>query len=75
MFKIRLILFFLLIVSGKAWALDQFEGIICGADIPKSLIGKHTTNERVVVFEERHKRFGSKDLGGTEISDRLFLDS
>jgi hypothetical protein len=34
MFKIRLILFVLMIVSGKAWALDQFEGIKCGADIP-----------------------------------------
>src|SRR5271169_3398777 len=75
MFKIRLTLFLLTIVSGKAWALDQFEGIKCGADIPKSLIGKHDTNERVVVFEERHRDLGLKDLGGIEISDRLFLVS
>lgn len=75
MFKIRLILFVLTIVSGKAWALDQFEGIKCGADIPKSLIGKHDTNERVVVLEERHRDLGLKDLGGIEISDRLFLVS
>ena len=32
-------------------------------------------NERVVVIEERHKDLGLKDLGGTEISDRLFLIS
>jgi hypothetical protein len=75
MFKIRLILFALMIVSGEAWALDQFEGITCGADIPKSLIGKHDTNERVVVLEERHRDLGLNDLGGIEISDRLFLVS
>jgi hypothetical protein len=75
MFKIRLILFLLLIASGKTWALDEFEGIICGADIPKALIGKHNTNERVVLLEERHRDLGLKDLGGIEVSDRLFLES
>ena len=75
MFKIRMILFLLIIVCGKAWAGDQFEGVRCGADIPKSLIGKHDSNERVVVLEERHKDLGLKDLGGIEISDRLFLVS
>jgi hypothetical protein len=75
MLKIRLILFLLIIVCGKAWALDEFEGIKCGADIPKSLIGKHDSNERVVVLEKRHRDLGLEDLGGTEISDRLFLVS
>lgn len=75
MFKIRLILFLLIIVCGKAWALDEFEGIKCGADIPKSLVGKRDSNERVVVLEERHRDLGLKNLGGTEISDRLFLVS
>ena len=74
-FKIRLILFLLIIVGGKAWALDEFQGIQCGADIPKSLIGKRSSNERVAALEERHKDLGLKDLGGTEISDRLFLAS
>jgi hypothetical protein len=74
-FKIRLILLLLIMVCGKAWALDQFEGIKCGADIPKSLVGKRDSNERVAVLEERHKDLGLKDLGGTEISDRLFLAS
>jgi hypothetical protein len=29
----------------------------------------------IVVFEGRHKDLGLKDLGGTEISGRLFLGS
>jgi hypothetical protein len=75
MFKIRVILFLLIIACGKAWALDEFEGIKCGADIPKSLVGKRDSNEPVAVLEERHKDLGLKDLGGTEISDRLYLVS
>jgi len=75
MFKIRVMLLVLIVVCGKAWALDQFEGIKCGADISKSLLGKHDSNEPVVVLEKRHKDLGLKDLGGTEISDRLFLSS
>jgi hypothetical protein len=75
MFKIRMLLFLLIMVCGKAWARDQFEGVKCGTGIPESLIGKHDSNERVVVLEERHKDLGLKDLGGIEISDRLFLAS
>jgi hypothetical protein len=75
MLKIPVILFLLMIVCGKVWALDEFQGIKCGADIPKSLVGKHDSNERVVRIEERHKDLGLKNLGGTEISDRLFLAS
>jgi hypothetical protein len=70
-----MVLFLLIIVSGRAWSLDQFEGIKCGGDIPKSLLGKRDSNERVAVLEARHKDLGLKDLGGTEISDRLFLAS
>jgi len=33
------------------------------------------SNEKIVVIEERHKDLELKDLGGTEISDRLFLIS
>ena len=75
MFKTRLILFLLLIVCGKAWALDEFEGLKCGTDIPKSLVGKRHSNEPVVQFEGRHRDLGLKDLGGTEISGGLFLVS
>jgi hypothetical protein len=75
MFTIRVILFLLIIVCGKAWALDEFAGIKCGADIPKSLVGKRDSNEPVAAIEGRHKELGLKNLGGTEISDRLFLAS
>ena len=79
MFKVRVVLFLLVIVCGKAWALnlneDEFAGIKCGADIPKSLLGKRDSSERVVVLEGRHKDLGLKNLGGTEVSDRLFLAS
>src|SRR6266513_733220 len=75
MFKIRVILFLLIIVCGRARALDEFEGGKCEADIPKSLVGKRYKNERVVVLEELRKDLGLKDLGGIEISDRLFLIS
>ena len=74
MVKTRLLLI-LLVVCGRAWGLDEFAGIKCGTDITRSLIGKRDSNERVVVLEGRHKDLGLKDLGGTEISDRLFLIS
>ncbi len=75
MFKIRVVLFLLVMVCGKAWALDEFQGIKCGADVPKALVGKRDSNERVVVLEKRHEDLGLKNLGGTEVSDRLFLAS
>jgi len=75
MFKIRFVLFVLMIVSAKTWGLDQFAGIKCGADIAKTLIGKHHSNEQVAVLEKRHSDLGLKDFGGIEISDRLFLAS
>ncbi len=56
-------------------ASDGFSAVRCGSDIPARLIGQTMTNERVVVIEERHKNLGLKDLGGTEISERLFLSS
>ena len=74
-FNIRVILFLLTIVCGKAWALDEFAGLKCGTDIPKSLIGKRDSNEPVSALEGRYKELGLKNLGGTEISERLFLAS
>lgn len=75
MFRIRLSLFVLMGLCASGWALDPFGGIQCGTDIPKSLIGKHDPNERVTVLEERHKNLDLKDLGASEISDRLTLVS
>lgn len=74
-FTIRVVLFLLLLVCGRAWAVDEFAGIQCGADISKSLVGKRDSNELVAALEKRHKDLGLKNLGGTEISDRLFLAS
>lgn len=71
----RVLLVLLLIAGGKAWALDEFAGIKCGTDIPKSLLGKRDTNEPVAAVEKRHPDLGLKNLGGSEISDRLFLAS
>lgn len=75
--KIPAALLFLIISCGRVWALnqDEFAGIKCGADIPKTLVGQRTSNERTAALEARHKGLGLKDLGGTEISDRLFLAS
>lgn len=73
--KTHLIGCVVLLSVASAWSQDEFSGLTCGADIPKALIGKHFSNERVVVTEGRHKDLGLKDLGGDEISDRLFLGS
>ena len=54
---------------------DGFDSVRCGSDVRKALLGGTMSNEKIVVIEERHKDLGLKDLGGTEISDRLFLIS
>jgi hypothetical protein len=74
-FNHRVILFLLIIACGKLWAVDEFTGIKCGADIPKALVGKRDSNEPVAVIEGRHKDLGLKNLGGSDVSDSLFLAS
>ncbi len=54
---------------------DGFDSVRCGSDVRKALLGRTMANERAIVIEERHKDLGLKDLGSTEISDRLFLIS
>ncbi|MFN7973049.1 MAG: hypothetical protein U0166_11985 [Acidobacteriota bacterium] len=61
--------------GNPAIAADGFEGVTCDSDVAKTLAGRHMSNERVVVLEARHKDIGLKDLGGSEISDVLFLSS
>src|SRR5271165_3409567 len=75
MLKMRLTLLVLIAVCGNARAADQFAGIRCGADIPKALIGKRDSNEPVAAIEKRHPDLGLKNLGGSEVSDSLFLAS
>jgi hypothetical protein len=51
---------------------DGFGGIRCSADdVAKALIGQKMSNERVVDLEKRHEDLGLKDLGASEISERL----
>jgi len=56
-------------------AADSFDSVRCGSDVQQALLGRTMSNEKIVAIEERHKDLGLKDLGGTEISDRLFLIS
>ena len=65
----------LLFCSSSICAADGFDSVRCGSDVRKALVGRTMPNEKVVAIEERHKDLGLKDLGGTEISDRLFLIS
>ena len=68
-------LLFLLFCGNSICAADGFDSVRCGSDVGKALLGRTMPNEKVVAIEERHKDLGLKDLGGTEISDRLFLIS
>lgn len=61
--------------TSSSYAADGFDSIRCGSDVRKALLGRTMWNEKVAALEERHKDLGLKDLGGTEISDRLFLIS
>ena len=54
---------------------DGFDSIRCGSDVRKALVGRKMPNEKIVAIEERHKELGLKDLGASEISDRLSVIS
>jgi hypothetical protein len=73
--KLSFLLLFHALVCIRGWAADEFDTVKCGVNVPKAMVGSHSSNERVVVLEARHSKLGLKDLGGTEISDRLFLNS
>ena len=60
-----------LFCSSSIYAADGFDSIRCGSDIRKALLGRKMSNETIVVLEERHKDLGLKDVGASEISDRL----
>ena len=64
-----------LFCSRSIFAGDGFDSVRCGSDVREALLGHTMSNEKIVAIEERHKDLGLKDLGGTEISDRLFLIS
>ena len=54
---------------------DGFDSVRCGSDVEKALLGQKMSNEKIIVLEERHKDLGLKDLGASEISDRLSVIS
>ena len=56
---------------GHAAFADEFQNLKCGADIPKAMIGKRSSNLPVVQIEKKYQALGLKDLGGDEISDNL----
>ena len=56
-------------------AADGFDSVRCGSDVREALLGHTMSNEKIVSIEERHKDLELKDLGGTEVSDHLFLIS
>ena len=64
-----------LVCSSSVCDADGFDSIRCGSDVRKALLGRKMSNEKIVAIEERHKDLGLKDLGASEISDRLSVIS
>jgi hypothetical protein len=64
-----------LFCSSSICGADGFDSVRCGSDVRKALVGRKMPNEKIVVLEERHKDLGLKDLGASEISDRLSVIS
>ena len=60
-----------LFCSSSIYGGDGFDSVRCGSDVRKALLGRTVSNEKIVVLEERHKDLGLKDVGASEISDRL----
>jgi hypothetical protein len=52
---------------------DAFSNVRCGADVPKALIGGRMPNGASSAIEAAHPTIKLKDLGGSEITDDLFL--
>lgn len=69
--KLACILATIYLVSGQTSFADEFESVKCGADIPKALIGKRSSNGTIAELEKKYSALGLKGLGGDEISDAL----
>jgi hypothetical protein len=59
------------LACGQAAVADEFQGLQCGADIAKAMIGKRTVNAPIVEIEKKYRAIGLKNLGGDEISGNL----
>ena len=69
--KLSCMLTYIFLASAQIAIADEFQKVQCDSDIPKALIGQHSSNERVAVLEQKYRALGLKDLGADEISDRL----
>jgi len=69
--KLACLLASIWLVCGAPARADEFKNVKCGADIPKALIGQHSSNERIVVTEAKYRSLGLKHLGADETSDQL----
>lgn len=61
----------LVLLCGSAQAKDAFDGIKCGDDIPKALIGKTLPDGTAIKIEDAHKAIGLKNEGADEVNDNL----
>ena len=61
--------------ASSIYGADGFDSVRCGSDVRKALLGRTMSNETIVTIETRHKDLGLKDLGASEISDRLSVIS
>jgi hypothetical protein len=71
MHKVAFALAAVLSMCGLPAGADEFQSVRCGADIPKAMIGKRTSNDPVAATEKKHGDIGLKDLGADEISGKL----
>jgi hypothetical protein len=61
----------LVLLCGQAQAKDDFDGIQCGGDLAKGLVGRTVPPGTTAATEGRHKDIQLKNLGSDEISDSL----
>ena len=59
------------LACGQSAFADEYQGLHCGDDITKAMIGKRTVNAPIVEIEKKYRAIGLKNLGGDEISDNL----
>src|ERR1700754_2834 len=70
--KLALFLASILVACAGPPLADEFATLKCGADIPKALIGKKSSNGRVVDTENKYRSLGLKHTGSDETSDQLW---
>ena len=64
-----------LFCGSSACDADGFDSVRCGSDVRKALLGRKMSSKAIALLEERHKDLALKDLGASEISDRLSVIS